>query len=168
MPDTTRGTRITLALVSVALGVTILAGCSVGATPSATAPAATSTPTTPGPTAFADWIAREGFGGSSGLNNVNKLVIYLNEHSTSYALFYIDADAADVASLLAWLDAHPATACWTEYHAAVRSSLHDLVDGYAAVHAAVSAGRTPPIDVTVAMAATSAAAKALPAPANCP
>jgi hypothetical protein len=168
MPDTTRATTIVRSLVSVVLGATILAGCGTAATPSPTPPAATSTPTTAGPTAFADWIAREGFGGSSGLNNVNKLVIYLNEHSTTYALFDIDADAADVASLLAWLDAHPATACWTEYHAAVRASLHDLVDGYAAVHAAVSAGRTPPIDVTVAMAATSAAAKALPAPASCP
>lgn len=150
----------------------LVAGCTAAApatpSPAAATPAVTPIPTAAGPTAFADWIAREGFGGSSGLSNVNKLVIYLNEHSTSYGLYDIDADAADVASLLAWLDAHPATACWTAYHASVTASLQTLVADYAAVHTAVAAGGTPPIAVLVAMAAESAAAKALPAPPSCP
>jgi len=152
-------------------GIVLLAACSASPAASsraATAPVVTPAATAAGPTAFADWVARQGFGGSSGLNNINKLVIYLNEHGSTYALADIDADAADVAHLLAWLDAHPATACWTAYRATMTASLQTLVNDYTAVHAAVAAGRTPPLDVTTAMADESAAAKALPQPPNCP
>src|SRR5215218_10318592 len=119
-------TRLTLGIVSV-LGAAILAGCAATAPskdPRASAPAApvASSPSATGPTAYAEWVALQGFGGGSGVGGLARAPRYLREHLADPG-FDLDAWADIAAGLVAWLDAHPATACWTEFHAAMASKL---------------------------------------------
>jgi hypothetical protein len=133
-------------------------------TPSATAAA----PTPAGPTAYADWVARQGFGGSSGLNNVAKLAGWLTEHRYDVTAFDLDGDHADVVRLVSWLDAHPATPCWVEYHATVRSLLQSIADAYVQADADLTTAGAVDATRAAAMSAAAAQASALPAPASCP
>jgi hypothetical protein len=150
---------------------TLLAAC--GGSPSSGAPSAATTTASPqasvaGPTDFAAWTERQGFGGSSGLANVAKLVGWVRDHPGDGSTWDIDDEAADIAALTAWLDTHPATSCWAEYHAAVRASLVSFAAGYAAARVEVQAGRSVPETVTTAMTADAQKATSLPAPAGCP
>ena len=93
-------------------GIVLLAACSASPAASsraATAPVVTPAATAAGPTAFADWVARQGFGGSSGLNNINKLVIYLNEHGSTYALadVHVAIESDDPAQTVDTILQHP-------------------------------------------------------------
>lgn len=158
-------------LAAIALAVS-LAGCAGAAvaTPSPVAPTAapTAAPTLGGPVPFADWTARQGFGGSSGLSNVNKLAKWLTEHRYDVTGFDLDNDGGDVVALADWLDAHPPTDCWTDYHAAVRKSLQVIADGYAQSRLDLARIGSVDVDVANAMHDESERANALLAPANCP
>lgn len=149
-----------------------VAGCS-GATsapptnpPASAAPSAA--PTDAGPVAFAAWTERQGFGGSSGLNNVKKLANWLAEHRFEARLFDVENDGQAVVRLVTWLDANEPTACWSDFHATMRASLQGIADGYATVRIAVAAGQTPAEDVVAEIATAAAAAYAMAAPPNCP
>jgi hypothetical protein len=149
-----------------------LAGCgtsSGGSSPTAppTSPP-TSQPTVAADTAFAAWTERQGFGGSSGLKSVDKLTGWLGDHEYDATLFDLDEDAGDIARLASWLDTHQPTACWADYHAAVRADLTKLAAAYVTTRAAVAAGNSAPADVVASMETTSKAALAMPAPPNCP
>jgi hypothetical protein len=157
---------------SLMVAAVLIGGCgagssasSAGALPTAVAP--TAAPTLAGPTDFAAWIERQGFGGSSGLNNVNKLAGWLVNHATEVRVFDLDQDGGDVAKLLAWLDTHPATDCWADYHAAVRASLEAIAAGYATTRVAVEAGKPAPAEVIGPMYQEATKALGLPRPANC-
>lgn len=156
--------RAPIAPLAVAL---ILSACSgtPSPSPSAAPPAA---PSVAGPTAFADWTARQGFGGSSGVRMVNTLTGWLVDHISEITVANLDGDVADIGHLVEWLDAHPPTACWADYHTAMRASLVLIKDGYATVRTAVVAGKLAPIDVVTSIHAESQKAIDLPAPANCP
>ncbi|MEA2673899.1 MAG: hypothetical protein QOI92_1091 [Chloroflexota bacterium] len=130
--------------------------------------ASTPEPTVFGPTAFADWTERQGFGGSSGLHDVAKNAAWLTEHTFDAKAFDIDSDTHNIQLLIAWLDAHPATACWASYHTAVRTALASLVTQYRAVSAAIAAGTSVPMAVATAIANEAQSTYAMPDPASCP
>lgn len=156
--------RTSIALLAAAL---ILAAC--GGTPSPSPSAApTAAPSVAGPSAFADWTARQGFGGSSGVRMVNTLTAWLVDNSSQITVANLDGDVADIGHLVEWLDAHPATACWADYHAAMRASLVLIEDGYATARTAVVAGKLAPLDALTAIHAESQKALDMPAPAHCP
>lgn len=146
----------------------LMAGCGTSSGGSSTAPPTTSQPTVAAETAFADWTARQGFGGSSGLHNVDKLTAWLGDHEADVTLFDLDGDAQDIANLATWLDTHQPTACWSAYHEAVRADLTKLAAYYVTTRAAVAAGGPAPADVVANMETTSKAALGMPAPASCP
>jgi hypothetical protein len=160
-----------------------LMACSAapGATPSprpSPSPAATATPvavasTAPspsldaGPVDFASWVEIQGFGGSSGLNEVRKGAEWIRDHPGEGNAFDIESTNRLVVELAAWLDEHAATPCWSDYHATMRASLDRIRDGFAAAAEARAAGRTVPADVAVQLAAESKAAFDLPKPESC-
>jgi hypothetical protein len=130
--------------------------------------ASTPGPTVFGPTAFADWTERQGFGGSSGLHDVAKNAAWLTEHTFDATAFDIDSDTHKIHLLIDWLDAHPATTCWASYHAAVRASLTSLVARYVDVSAAIASGTSVPTAVATAIANEAQSTYAMPDPASCP
>ena len=158
---------LAVAALAVAIG-----GCSGAAVATPSPVPATTSPTAAataaGPAAFADWTERQGFGGSSGLNNVNKLAKWLTEHRYDVTAFDLDNDGGDVVALVGWLDAHPATACWAEFHTAIRKALQAIADGYAQSKLDLARAGSVDVDVANAMYAESQRAFAMPAPANCP
>lgn len=155
-------------LAGILVAAALMAGCGTSSGGSSPAAPPTSQPTVATETAFADWTARQGFGGSSGLHNVDKLTAWLGDHETDATLFDLDGDAQDIANLVTWLDTHQPTACWNDYHEAVRADLTKLAAAYVTTRAAVAAGNPAPADVVANMETTSQAALAMPAPANCP
>ena len=160
-----RAHRLALACL---LAPALLAACgaSPGASPSTSAPATASSPA--GPASFADWTARQGFGGASGLGLISEDIQRLRNRPTDITAFIAGQDVGNVDALAGWLDGHPATTCWADYHATVRAGLADLAAGYAKVRAAIDGGTAIPDDVTAAMAERLAQLQALKAPASCP
>jgi hypothetical protein len=150
-------------------GLTVMlaiAGCAAG-TPTPT-PAPPS-PTPAGPTSFADWTARQGFGGSSGLGIIRDNLLFLVNRPSDQSVYGLEQDEADVAHLAAWLDLHPATACWTDYHTAVRDGLAKIADGYERlVRPDVELGRPTPASVSSGLMKLADDLLAMPAPAACP
>jgi hypothetical protein len=122
-----------------------------------------------GPTDFASWTARQGFGGSSGLNEMNKLVLWMGDNPRQITVAMLDEEELpSVTYLVRWLEQHPPTACWAEYHATALAALRTLEEDYATVRAAVAAGKSVPSDLATSMAEVAGTAYAMPAPANCP
>ncbi|HEY4190118.1 MAG TPA: hypothetical protein VGM28_06840 [Candidatus Limnocylindrales bacterium] len=156
-------------LHKVVLATALLAGgCGNAAiTPPAASPTAAPS-VVAGPTSFADWTARQGFGGSSGLNDVDKNSEWIMNNPGQMTIGFVDQDTDEIQRLISWLDTHPATACWTAYHASVRDKLTTLATEYATLRVSLVAGKGAPDAISNAMAATSAGAVALAAPANCP
>jgi hypothetical protein len=158
-------------LVVVGLAATLIAGCGQsGAKPSAP-PASTLTAvaaTPSGPVAFAEWTARQGFGGSSGLANMNKLAKWLDAHRGDATPFDLTSDSHDIDGLIAWLDQHPASSCWADYHAAMRALLAKLQGPYATAIQARTDGAAVTIGTSLQIVAGAQAAVDLPAPAGCP
>ena len=99
---------------------------------------------------------------------MDKLTAWLGDHEVDATLFDLDEDAGDIAKLATWLDTHQPTACWTDYHAAVRADLTKLAADYVTARAAIAANSSAPADVVADMEATSKAALAMPAPSDCP
>jgi hypothetical protein len=116
---------------------------------------------------FADWIEVQGFGGSSGLREINKLVKLENESPSAATEYEIRDQLATIGALRAWLDAHRPRACWADYHAAVRSGLATLASGYATIREAVSVGKPFPADVSESMVTVSAKLLAMEQPPGC-
>ena len=83
-------------------------------------------------------------------------------------LFDLDQDLTLVTDIIAWLDAHPATACWADYHTQLRAYLVTVKDGWTKARPAVEKGGLVPADVVASGSAAANAANDLPAPANCP
>jgi hypothetical protein len=180
-----------VALVCVTVGALVLAvACSASGAPSAgltgptPGPSATSAavpsgglsaasasepdPTSAGPTPLAGWIEHQGFGGSSGINQVTKATAINAEDVQDVTLFYLDDDAGLVSALISWLDTHPATGCWADLHANTRELLKRIAVSYAKARPVVAAGDFFPSDVAETLQADGLALKALVAPADCP
>jgi hypothetical protein len=150
----------------------VLAGCggSVAASPTAvpTAAGPTAVPTAAGPTRYAAWIEREGFGGQNGLRGFRKVGDWVAQHPTEETSFMLDSDAGDIRRIVQWLDAHPPTSCWADYHAATRRSLETIVAAYTQLRISVEASQPPPLDVVATIGAEGDTAFARPEPTNCP
>lgn len=153
-----------------ALSIALAACAAAQAVPQGASPGSPSdpAPTTAGPTLFAAWTERQGFGGSSGLRNVAKLAHWIQNNPGEVTPADVASDTGDIASLTAWLDTHPATACWTAYHEAVRASLAALNTGYATAKVSIDAGRFIPSDVVTTMVAEADNAATMATPPNCP
>jgi len=122
-----------------------------------------------GPTDFAAWTARQGFGGSSGLNEVHKLIDWIGDHPTEVTVEMLDQEEiAEVRGLSAWLALHPPTDCWADSHAVVSAALGTLEDSLATVRSSVGAGKGLPTATAAEMADLSGNIEAMPAPAGCP
>lgn len=171
------GTRIFRPLRAMAAGAvglavvaTLVVGCtgSPGSTAATTAgSAAPSAATVAGPTDYAAWVERQGFGGSAGLANVAKLAHWVQDNPGEQTAWQAGDDAAQITSLISWLDAHPATSCWADYHDTVRSLLNSLTVSYAATKVELAAGRQIPSDMVASMIAVADKAKAMAPPAGC-
>lgn len=149
----------------------LLAACqsASGGAPSApSAPVSTPTTAPSGPASLADWTARQGFGGGSGLAQVQQGAHWLDVNGAgsdaSDAAFWWNGIAVDLA---AWLDAHPATDCWAAYHAQVRAGLGNVLTELATIRAAVDAGHLVPIEPSAALVRDADALVALPLPSGC-
>jgi hypothetical protein len=148
----------------------IVAGCGGSASGATRAPASASPSPGPtaGPTSYAAWIEREGFGGQSGLRGFKKAGDWVVQHPTEETSFMIDSDVGDIRRIVQWLDAHPPTSCWADYHAATRRSLETIVAAYAQLRISVEASQPPPLDIVAAIGAEGDTAFARPEPTNCP
>ena len=167
-----RGRRAHQLLPGAALaGAVLLAACG-GASGAAYVPTqaavAAASPSPAGPSSWADWIDHQGFGAQNGPNEVRRRARYVTEHAGAEDLFDLDDDIAVVASIVRWLDEHPATACWAEYHTQVRAYLVTVRDGLTAARPEVEAGRVIPPAIVASTGKAANAANDLPAPANCP
>lgn len=122
-----------------------------------------------GPTAFAAWTARQGFGGGSGLAEVQKGADWLNRNpGASDRASWVDWWSSTADGLVFWLDTHPATPCWTAYHDAARQALGRIHDDFALIRRAVGEGNNVPGATIVHMLATATNLVALEQPADCP
>jgi hypothetical protein len=139
-------------------------GPATTAYPTATDAAA---PSAGGPVDYALWVERQGFGGSSGLRQVLKGANWIRDHSFEATVFEVDDELGYATRLATWLDEHPPTACWTEYHAIVRATLDRVLDAYAAAHDARAAGEGIPLEVGETLVAEAQAAFDVPAPSGC-
>jgi hypothetical protein len=146
-----------------------VAGCSQAVTPSRAPTAAPTTAPTPtsGPVAYADWVTRQGFGGSSGLNNIKKLAKLLGDNPTEFTAYDLQDTQRDIRALEGWLDTHPATACWMAYHDAVRADLQQLDGLYDAAIASLATGAVS-VDTALDIANVASTAAGRPDPAGCP
>jgi hypothetical protein len=156
-------------------GLVLAAAClSAACGGAAAAPTRQPTPSAPptlesaGPTSWKEWIDHQGFGAQLGPNEVRRMARAIAEHGGSVALFDLDQDIQLVTDLIAWLDAHPATACWADYHDEVRTQLVIVLDAWTAARPEVEAGRLVPAAVVAAASEGANAANDLPAPADCP
>lgn len=154
------------------------APASTAPTPRATTAAATPKPVQPspvdaasaspgGPVDYALWIERQGFGGSSGLRQVLKSANWVNDNGAFASVSDVGTEMGYAERLAGWLDNHPATACWAEYHAAVRATLDRVLAGFAAARDARAAGQRVPLEVGATLVSEAQAAFDLPAPAGC-
>jgi hypothetical protein len=144
------------------------------ATPSPEPSAATVEPTegasaapSGGPVDYAAWVERQGFGGSSGLHQLLNEVQFVQRDAFTITLFDLDTGARLADHLAGWLDQNPPTACWADYHAAVRAALGTIHDGYAAAHDAVAGGHGVPADVATSLVTETQAAFDMAPPAGC-
>jgi hypothetical protein len=116
---------------------------------------------------YAAWVERQGFGGSSGLHQLLNDVKFLQANAYSATLFDVDDGAKLADHLSTWLDQNPPTACWADYHAAIRSDLGKIHDDFVPVHDNVAGGHSIPADVATALVTEVQAAFDMAAPAGC-
>lgn len=167
-PSTPAPRRAPLAIAA-AISALLLAACAPAAGSASQTPPPAESPAAAGPTDFAAWTARQGFGGSSGLTEIHKYVAWVGDNPGEVTAGLVAVEAIPVVdSLAAWLDSHPATACWAEYRDAVRADLATIQDGYAAIRSAVAAGKAMPADTQARMEQAGRQALDRPAPADCP
>jgi len=135
--------------------------------PAAEASASAAPAASGGPVEYAAWVERQGFGGSSGLHQLLNDVKFLQANAYSVTLFDVDDGAKLADHLAAWLDQNPPTACWADYHAAIRSDLGKIHDDFVPVHDNVAGGHSIPGDVATALVTEVQAAFDTAAPAGC-
>ena len=135
--------------------------------PAAEASASAAPAASGGPVEYAAWVERQGFGGSSGLHQLLNDVKFLQANAYSVTLFDVDDGAKLADHLAAWLDQNPPTACWADYHAAIRSDLGKIHDDFVPVHDNVAGGHSIPADVATALVTEVQAAFDMAAPAGC-
>lgn len=165
------GTIARTCLATLAVLSAVVTGCSVQAAGSSPAPASAAqapVASAAGPTAYAAWTERQGFGGSAGLNNIAKLARWVRDNPGEETAWNNADETKDIASLAAWLDSHPATSCWADYHATVRASLASLLADYAEALAPINANESVPGPLADRMVADAEKAQKLPDPPNCP
>ena len=170
-------TRQRLLLPAMLIGATtLLAACGASAsgaaptdaTPATPAPTVRPSPTMAGPTSYADWVARQGFGGSSGLREIAKGAHWLQSNAGA-------SDAAEMAwwwndsveMLQLWLDTHPATPCWADLHEHMRTGLADVHATLATMRATLDAGQPRPQDAASHLVEVADELLAVPDPAGC-
>jgi hypothetical protein len=136
-------------------------------TPRAAASATPGATADGGPADYAAWVEIQGFGGSSGLREVLKGAEWIRDHPTEGSAFDVESTMRLGDNLASWLDANPATPCWTEYHATMRASLDRIHEAFALARDARAAGRMVPGDVAEAVVAESQAAFDLAEPEAC-
>ncbi len=164
-----RPIRVRPLMPGLLLAAVLVTGCGGAAAAPSFAPATVAPPSSAaGPTSWAAWIDHQGFGAQSGPNEVRRMARYIAEHGGDETLFNLDQDLELVAGIIAWLDAHPATACWADYHAQVRASLVTVQEGWTKARPEVDAGRLVPADVVASAIEAANAANDLAAPADCP
>ena len=163
----------------VVAAATIASACGSVASPASAAPTPTSAPSlTPVPAtvpsaglateaSFADWIEVQGFGGSSGLREIDKLIRRESESPSVATEYEISDQLATIGGLMSWLDGHRPTACWADYHAAIRSGLATLANDYATIREALSAGKPFPADVSASMVTVSRQLLGMEQPTGC-
>ena len=120
-----------------------------------------------GPVDYAAWVERQGFGGSSGLHQLLNDVKFLQANAYAATLFDVDDGAKLADHLATWLDQNPPTACWADYHAAIRSDLGKIHDDFAPAHDNVAGGHSIPADVATKLVTEAQAAYDMAAPAGC-
>ena len=135
--------------------------------PAAEASASAAPAASGGPVEYAAWVERQGFGGSSGLHQLLNDVKFLQANAYSVTLFDVDDGAKLADHLAAWLDQNPPTACWADYHAAIRSDLGKIHDDFVPIHDNVAGGHSIPGDVATALVTEVQAAFDTAAPAGC-
>jgi len=135
--------------------------------PAAEASASAAPAASGGPVEYAAWVERQGFGGSSGLHQLLNDVTFLQANAYSATLFDVDDGAKLADHLAAWLDQNPPTACWADYHAAIRSDLGKIHDDFVPIHDNVAGGHSIPGDVATALVTEVQAAFDTAAPAGC-
>jgi hypothetical protein len=194
MPTVTLRSRTSLVMLAAALLLTACSGAATAptgrpasTTPAAATPTAIATPSavpTPlpaasqaaaipeasasgGPVDYAAWVERQGFGGSSGLNEVAKETEWMRDHPIEVTPFDIQTTQRFIDHLAAWLDQHPATACWADYHTTVRAALARMHDAYITAHDARAAGNQVAADVVAALVNDADNAARLAEPAGC-
>ena len=148
----------------------IVGGCggAPGAPGAASSPPASPGPTAGPPTSFADWVERDGYNGDSTLRQIKKNGDWMVAHVTEETQVYIDQDIDAVARLVQWLDLHPATACWADYHVATRQSLGTIQGYFATLRLDVAAGQPLPFDIVNKVGDEANTAFNRPAPTTCP
>lgn len=161
------GARTAAALVlCLALGACGRAGSTTSPSPSPTSDP--SPRGTNGPTTWAAWVERQGFGGGSGLREIVKGSAWLHENGSRAAAYDVTFWGQLATSLGRWLDTHPATECWADYHAAIRSVLSRMEPEFASLQQIADASRPLPAEATAALASLGADAAAALAPEDCP
>jgi len=159
-----------VALMIILLGASS-AACAGGtavpvATPPSAAPSAASSPA--GPSSYAAWVARQGFGGSSGLREVLKGATWVSDHAADAPVFDIDDWTGVAKGLRAWLQEHPATACWQAYRSLIIGGLDGVVEAFGAAHADRAANQPIPADVAKDLVQRAQATFETPEPTGCP
>jgi hypothetical protein len=185
MPTVTPRLRPSLAIVAAVLlsaacsgaavtpGTASVAPSSGGSTPAPRSPASSAAAESPaatgsgGPVDYAAWIERQGFGGSSGLNELAKETHWMQDHPAEVTAFDIQTTLRLADNLASWLDEHAPTACWADYHAEVRATLHGMHDAYVTAAAARTAGNNVPTDVVVGLVKDADTVHGLADPAGC-
>ena len=67
-----------------------------------------------------------------GLRDINKLALWLQDNMTIATAYDVTSETTRVAGLIDWLEAHPATACWTTFRSDMLAILGNLHEPYAA------------------------------------
>ena len=135
--------------------------------PAAEASASVAPAASGGPVDYAAWVERQGFGGSSGLHQLLNDVKFLQANAYAATLFDVDDGAKLADHLATWLDQNPPTACWADYHAAIRSDLGKIQDDFVPAHDNVAGGHSIPADVATKLVTEAQAAYDMAAPAGC-
>ena len=143
----------------------LVAGCQAA---SGGAPSPTPSAIAAVPASVADWTARQGFGGSSGLPQVNQGAHWLQDNvyadDYSHWIFWWNGIAQDLAT---WLDTHTPTACWADYHATVRTNLASMLADFATLQSAADANHGQPPDAITDLVQRADVISELPLPSGC-
>ena len=137
--------------------------------PGGPAPTATPNATMAGPTSLSAWTDRQGYGGGSGIAEVQKGADWLHRNTGAPdRASWTDWWSSLTDGLVFWLDTHPATDCWAAYHEAVTQALGHIQDEFRPIRAAVNAGANVPGAPISDMLDAANALVALEQPADCP